>query len=71
MISWPAEEPGEELEEPAGPVRLGVVELGDPEHEPHPAGWLYVPDLTAETGWGAHRVPVGGRQARRAVGFRP
>lgn len=42
----------------------------DDEHGPH--SFLYVPDLTMETGWSAHRVPdqKPQRHERREVGFR-
>lgn len=40
------------------------------DHEAHT--FLYLPDLTMETGWSTHRVPdrQPQRQERRAVGFR-
>lgn len=41
----------------------------DDDHEPHV--FVYVPDLTMETGWSTHRVPERTpERARRPVGFR-
>lgn len=60
----------EDLELP-DPVR-GSLELGQADHDAHPAGWLYVPDLTSETGWSVHSVPTMTRAGEpRRMGFRP
>lgn len=51
---------------------LGEVEAGgDDDHQPH--SFLYVPDLSVETGWSAHRVPERAEKVergRRPMGFR-
>lgn len=58
----------EDEDDPVVIVRTGSVELVDEEHGPH--CYLYVPDLSSQTGWGAHRVPLGPDPApRRRVGF--
>lgn len=42
------------------------------DHEPHPPGFLYVPDLASLTGWANHRVGrmPKERPERRTLGFR-
>lgn len=47
----------------------GTATLTDEEHGPH--AYLYVPDLSAQTRWTAHRVPerVSERTERRPLGF--
>lgn len=50
---------------------LEFVASDDDEHGPHV--FLYIPDLTMETGWSTHRVPerVAARpMERRPIGFR-
>lgn len=59
----------DELEELDEPPARGRLELADPDHEEHPAGWIYTPDLTSETGYSAHRVPTVSARARRRFGF--
>jgi len=57
-------------DDPPEPMR-GYLE-GEPDdvHEPHGAGWLYVPDLASVTQWATHRVgPAGDPLPRRPVGF--
>lgn len=61
----------DELDDVAPPLRVGSVDVGDDEHVPHPAGWLYVPDLSELSGWASHRVPVGPQRDPRRIGFRP
>lgn len=46
---------------------LGKAEPGE-EHAPH-AAYIYIPDLAAETGWAAHKVPAATDERPRRVGF--
>lgn len=58
----------DELAEPGPAVTIGeILDPLDDDHPPHV--YLYVPDLSAETGWGAHRVPLTPERPRRPVGF--
>lgn len=53
------------------PTIGGAEEVAaEDDHSPHV--FLYVPDLSMETGWSTHRVPDRGpeRTERRGVGFR-
>lgn len=58
-------------DDPVPELRAGHAgDLEAPEHE-HPAGWLYLPDLSAREGWVTHEVPREQAPARRQAGFRP
>lgn len=50
---------------------MGAAEaaLSDEDHAPHT--FLYLPDLSSQTGWAGHRVPERReRTERRDMGFR-
>ena len=57
------------------PARLtfGEIDTADHAHaHTHPAGWLYLPDMSSRTGWITHEVPElePGEGRRQPVGFR-
>lgn len=66
-----AEDDGDEIYSPA-PVTGSANAIDIEEDEAHPShAYLYVPDLSSQTGWGAHRVPERvDRKDRRPIGFR-
>ena len=58
----------EELEEELLEILTGRAEPLEADHGTHT--YLYVPDLSSRTGWGAHAVPEAPTTTPRAVGFR-
>lgn len=62
-------EPDDDDEEWRPDPVAGRAEVLDDDHNPH--SYLYVPDLSSATGWGAHAVPkVEPATPRRPVGFK-
>jgi hypothetical protein len=65
-----AVEDEDEDEEPPATPTIGRAEPAEIEPDEHPAGWLYLPDLSSSTGWSSHAVPIAERPRPRRVGFR-
>lgn len=61
-----------ELDWPETPTPvIGGAEVIAPEDDHNSHTFLYIPDLSSETGWSGHKVPEHReRQERRTVGFR-